>query len=130
MDEHLMKHGMISWSELMTSDLGAARQFYARLFGWELAQAPMENNMEYTIATAHGRQIAGMMTTPSGAEGVPPCWGIYVTVDDVDDTARKAQELGGKICMPPSDIPGVGRFCVIQDPQGAYISAISSPKPQ
>ncbi len=52
-------------------------------------------------------------------------WGIYVTVSDVDATAKKVGELGGKILFPPTDIPNVGRFCVIQDPQGAVISAIT-----
>jgi predicted enzyme related to lactoylglutathione lyase len=52
-------------------------------------------------------------------------WGVYVTVDDVDATAAKAEELGGKILVPPTDIPNVGRFCVLQDPQGSVISAIT-----
>jgi hypothetical protein len=58
-------------------------------------------------------------------KGMPPVWGTYVTVDDVDQTAKTAEKLGGKILMPPTDIPTVGRFCVIQDPQGAVISAIT-----
>jgi uncharacterized protein len=65
------------------------------------------------------------MPIPSKAEGTPPCWNSYVTVDDIDKTAAKAQELGGTIIVPPSDIPDVGRFAVIQDPQGAVISAIT-----
>lgn len=131
MDELLMKHGMISWAELMTSDLEAAKEFYARLFGWQLVKAPMEE-MEYTLINSNGRQIGGMMGPTPETQGAPPNWGIYVTVDDVDATARKAGELGAKICVPPRDIPGVGRFCVLQDPQGAFISAITyvSPKPE
>lgn len=124
MDEHMMKQGMISWSELLTSDLEAAKKFYAQLFGWELERAPMEG-MEYTIVKSNGREIAGMMATPPQAEGTPPNWGIYITVDDVDATADKAVELGAKICMPPQDIPQVGRFCVLQDPQGAFVSIIT-----
>jgi predicted enzyme related to lactoylglutathione lyase len=52
-------------------------------------------------------------------------WGAYVTVDNVDTTAKAAVQLGGKLLMPPTDIPDVGRFCVIRDPQGAVISAIT-----
>jgi hypothetical protein len=52
-------------------------------------------------------------------------WGAYVTVADVDATAKTAEKLGGKLLMPPTDIPKVGRFCVIQDPQGAVINAIT-----
>jgi predicted enzyme related to lactoylglutathione lyase len=56
---------------------------------------------------------------------MPPNWGAYVTVDDVDATAVLAEKLGGKILVPPTDIPTVGRFSVIQDPQGAVLSAIT-----
>jgi len=56
---------------------------------------------------------------------MPPNWNTYVTVNDVDKVAKDAQELGGKILVGPQDIPTVGRFCVIQDPQGAVISAIT-----
>jgi len=65
------------------------------------------------------------MKIPPQAQGAPPHWGAYVTVDDVDATARRAEELGGKVLVPPQDIPGVGRFCVVQDPQGAVISAMT-----
>ncbi len=65
------------------------------------------------------------MTIPLEAKGVSPYWGIYITVDDVDSTAKLAGELGARILVPPRDIPNVGRFCVIQDPQGAVISAIT-----
>jgi hypothetical protein len=65
------------------------------------------------------------MSIPPQAEGAPPNWGIYVTVDDVDATARKAEELGAKILVPLTDIPNVGRFFSFQDPQGAVISAIT-----
>jgi uncharacterized protein len=62
---------------------------------------------------------------PKDAQGMPSMWVTYVTVDDVDQTARTAEELGGRILMPPTDIPNVGRFCVIQDPHGAMINAIT-----
>ena len=48
---------------------------------------------------------------------------------DVDLTAAKAEELGGKVLVPPTDIPRVGRFCVLQDPQGAVLSAITYCRP-
>ena len=62
---------------------------------------------------------------PIPQQGMPPNWGTYVTVDDVDAVAKQAQQLGGKILVGPQDIPTVGRFCVIQDPQGAVIGAIT-----
>jgi predicted enzyme related to lactoylglutathione lyase len=56
---------------------------------------------------------------------IKPQWGIYITVDDVDATARKAEELGGKVLMPPTDIPKVGRFSTLMDPQGVMFSVIT-----
>jgi predicted enzyme related to lactoylglutathione lyase len=61
---------------------------------------------------------------PPNAGEMPPTWGLYITVDDVDATAELAVSMGGKVCMPPQDIPEVGRFCVLEDPQGAAISII------
>lgn len=124
MDQKLRKHGAISWSELTTSDVDAAKTFYGQLFGWSFEDAPMEE-MTYTMVKANGEEVAGMMTIPAEAGPMPPAWGIYVTVDDVGAAAEKAVALGGKIFVPPMDIPEVGRFCVIGDPQGAFISMIT-----
>ena len=73
-----------------------------------------------------GEAVGGMMTAPPEcAAGMPPAWGVYVTVEDVDATARQVEELGGKLRRPPEDIPGIGRFVVLQDPQGATLCAIT-----
>jgi predicted enzyme related to lactoylglutathione lyase len=120
----LKQQGAFCWSELMTTDVPAAIKFYTKLFGWTTEEFPMEG-MAYTLVKVAGTEVGGIMTVPPEAEGMPPMWGIYVTVDDVDATAKLVEELGGKILLPPTDIPKVGRFCVIQDPQGAMISAIT-----
>lgn len=124
MDERFKQHGAFSWSELMTTDVEGAKSFYARLFGWETQDMAMPD-MTYTVVKAGGQGVGGIMPIPKEAQGMPPMWGTYVTVDDVDKTAKTAQDLGGRILVPPTDIPDVGRFCVIQDPQGAVLSAIS-----
>ena len=123
MDEKLGKHGAISWSELMTSDVDAAKKFYQNLFGWAFDDMPMEKTT-YSVVQVNGEETAGIMPMPPDAGAMPPVWGIYVTVDDVDATAEKAVSQGAKICRAPWDVPGVGRMCVIQDPQGAYFSII------
>lgn len=127
MDEPMLQHGVFSWNELMTTDPEAAKSFYKNLFGWTTRDMPMEG-MTYTIVSAAGKDIAGLMGIPAKAQGMPPAWGAYVTVDNVDLTAKTAKELGGKVLMEPTEIPDVGRFCVIQDPQGATISAITYKK--
>jgi len=65
------------------------------------------------------------MAQPGDCKGMPPSWDIYITVDDVDSTAVKVQSSGGKVLRPPTDIPEVGRFAVLQDPQGAVILAMT-----
>ncbi len=127
MDEKLKKHGSISWSELMTSDVAGAKKFYGELFGWKFEDMPMEN-MDYTVVSVNDDEVAGMMPFPPDSPPMPPNWGLYITVDDVDATAEQATGMGAKIIMPPQDIPEVGRFCVMQDPQGAFISIITYTK--
>jgi len=119
-------HGAFSWCELLTSDAEAAKQFYGKLFNWTLEPAPISTpEMEYTLVKCGDEMVGGIMTMPPACEGTPPHWGVYVTVDDVDATAKQAEEMGAKICLPPQDIPQVGRFCVLQDPQGAMINIIT-----
>ena len=124
MDNKYKLHGAFSWCELLTTDVPEAKRFYSKLFGWTLEPAPMPG-MEYTLVKYGGEQMGGIMSMPPGCEGMPPSWGVYVTVDDVDATAKLAVEMGGKVLVPPQDIPQVGRFCVLQDPQGATIKAIT-----
>jgi predicted enzyme related to lactoylglutathione lyase len=122
--EFIGQHGAFSWSELMTTDVSGAVEFYTKLFGWGTQELQMEG-MSYTLVKVGESEVGGIMAVPPEAEGMPPAWGVYVTVSDVDATAKMAEKLGGKIIVPPQDIPDVGRFCVIQDPQGAFISAIT-----
>ena len=130
MSNEMMKHGVISWNELMTSDARSACVFYTELFGWDSEEMSMEEGMHYTVFKSGDRQVGGMMTLPPEAAemGAPPHWGSYVTVDDVDAVAAKVDELGGKVLVPPMDVPKVGRFTTFQDPQGAVISAITYSK--
>lgn len=108
----------------MTTNVEASKNFYSKLFGWTTKDAK-DSSIPYTIIEVNGKEMGGMMSIPSGAKGAPPNWGIYVTVNDVDATAELAKKLGAKIILAPRDIPNVGRFCVLRDPQGAVISAIT-----
>jgi hypothetical protein len=123
MSENTMfRHGVFGWCELMTTDVEAAKRFYTELLGWTTEEVP---GMSYTIVKTEGTGIGGIMAIPPQVAGSPPQWGTYVTVDDVDATAHKAQELGAKTIVPLTDIPNVGRFYTFQDPQGAVISIIT-----
>lgn len=118
------EHGVFSWNELMTTDMPAAKKFYRAALGWEL-QDLNNPGMDYTIAKNGNREVAGIMAMPGDSPGMAPSWGSYVTVDDVDARVARVESLGGKLCVAPRDIPNVGRFAVIADPQGAMLAMIT-----
>src|SRR5262245_3568290 len=129
MDEQAKMHGAFGWCELATKDSKAAKNFYTKLFGWATEEMSVTPGMTYTVVKVGGKGVGGIMAMPPQPSKIPPHWACYVTVKDVDAVAKNAQQLGGKILMGPQDIPTVGRFCVIQDPQGAVISAITYANP-
>lgn len=115
-------HGAISWSELMTTDPARSADFYHQLFGWTVETMPMPQG-PYRVLKVDGTPIGGIMGLPSNAPpGMPPNWCPYVTVDNADETAGECAALGGRVIVPPTDIPGIGRFAVLQDPQGAVLN--------
>jgi predicted enzyme related to lactoylglutathione lyase len=118
------------WYELMSSDVAAAKAFYTKVIGWKTQDMPMPG-MTYTLLSVGDTQIGGMMTLPKDAAdaGMKPCWTSYIEVDDVDGAASKVRSLGGKIYTPPADIPNVGRFAVVADPQGASFNLFKSAQP-
>jgi uncharacterized protein len=115
--------GRFVWYELMTNDVKAAEAFYKHVVGWHARDAGMEQ--PYTLFSRGESQgdkdVGGLMAIPPEAKtaGARPMWTGYIRVDDVDGDARRIQESGGKSFVPPTDIPGVGRFTVLSDPQGA-----------
>lgn len=110
-------HGKFVWYELMTPDTKAAEAFYRSVVGWG-ARDPGIAGMPYTLFTIGESPAAGLMAIPAGAPaGTRPGWIGYVAVDDVDARAKEVAESGGAICHAPSDIPGIGRFAVVSDPQ-------------
>ena len=119
--------GRFVWYDLMTTDPNAAADFYTKIAGW--GTQPWENSpTPYTMWTTHVSPIGGVMKLmPEMVGSVPPHWIGYVAVPNVDDSAKQAEALGGKVLSAPMDIPEVGRCAVISDPQGAAI-AIFTPK--
>lgn len=119
--------GTFCWTELGTRDVETAKKFYGELIGWQIEDQSMGDSTYSFIKTASGDQIGGMykMEGPQ-FEGVPPHWLPFIFVTNVDASAQKCVELGGEIKMPPTDIPGHGRFCIIADPTGAVIALYQS----
>jgi predicted enzyme related to lactoylglutathione lyase len=113
-------HGKFFWYDVMTTDTTAARKFYGDVIGWG-AQDSGASGMDYTLFTLNGAGVAGLMPIPEDTRkaGVPPCWMGYIAVDDVDRAAARIAQEGGTVHRPPADVPGVIRFAVVADPQGA-----------
>jgi predicted enzyme related to lactoylglutathione lyase len=118
-------HGAFSWMELMTSDPDGAIDFYKKVFGWTVEKMEMGTG-PYNVVKVGDTAVGGIMNIPPNAPpGMPPMWGSYVTVDDVDKTAEIVTKNGGNVIVPGFDVPTVGRIAVVQDPQGATLSLIS-----
>jgi predicted enzyme related to lactoylglutathione lyase len=116
-------HGAPSWFEAMTTDVERATSFYSGVFGWTPEVKPMPE-FDYTVFKNGARDVAGLMPIPVGKANIQPHWGTYFTVDDADEAARRAVELGASLFVPLMDIPGIGRFCGIESPQGVRFYAI------
>lgn len=108
------------WYELMTTDMDAAEIFYCAVIGWS-AQDFAQPHMRYTVMSVGGKGVAGVMLLPVEAceAGARPGWVGYIAADDVDIATAGVKAAGGAVHRPPTDIPNVGRFSVIADPQGA-----------
>jgi uncharacterized protein len=125
MSEHKMPaNGTFCWTELATTDLEAAKKFYTELLGWQLHTSNVAG-MDYNEIGVGAERIGGIHQMGPEFAGAPSHWMAYVAVEDVDAKARRVEELGGKVCVPPTDIPNVGRFTVITDPTGATLSLIT-----
>ncbi|HYM80326.1 MAG TPA: VOC family protein [Candidatus Limnocylindria bacterium] len=127
----LNETGSLCWTELMTTDTDRAGQFYASLFGWKGASMPIAGGPSagspYTVFNRGEQMAGGMMPIPKQSPGTPSNWLIYYQVENCDKSAARAAELGAKVQVPPTDIPNVGRFSVLQDPQGAYFGILAYP---
>jgi len=115
--------GRFVWHELVTPNPAAAIAFYPAITGWTVQ--PFADNPSYKMWSAGQTMIGGVMDLPGGPSA-PPHWLPYVGVDDVDDSVRQAVGLGANVQVPAQDIPNVGRFAILIDPQGAAIALFRS----
>ena len=116
------KPGTPSFVDLSTTDVAAAKSFYADLFGWKFDDMDAGNGNTYTMATLRGKAVAGLAPQPEimAAAGAPPCWNSYVTVANADASAAQIGSEGGTVLMPPMDVMDAGRMAVATDPTGAF----------
>jgi uncharacterized protein len=111
--------GRFVWYEHLTRDVPAAISFYSEVVGWKTQ--PFEGR-EYVMWAGSQGPLGGVIAMGKELAGIPPHWMAHVQVADVDATVAKARRLGGNVHHGPEDIPDVGRFAVLEDPQGAFLS--------
>ncbi|MCI0433171.1 MAG: VOC family protein [Gemmatimonadetes bacterium] len=118
--------GRFCWYDLMTTDPGAATKFYSKVVGWGTMK--WEGPADYTMWMNGEAPFGGVNELPEEARkaGAPPHWLAYVATPDVDATVKQAEKLGARVQVPPTDIPTVGRFAVLADPQGAVFAAFTA----
>ena len=116
--------GNFCWVELATTDQPAAESFYCKIFGWSSDHMNMGTGEIYTIFQLEGRHAAAACTLrPEQLQhGVPPHWGVYISVENTDASAARASQLGGKLIAAPFDVGDAGRMAIVQDPTGAAFS--------
>ncbi len=113
--------GAMVWNELGTRDVEAAKTFYGAVFGWT------NKGDDYIEWQIDGRTVGGCndIAKIGLPDQIPPHWLVYFAVKNVDEAVDRAKQLGGTVNMPPMDIPEMGRFAVLADPQGAVFAIFS-----
>lgn len=114
--------GRFVWHDHWSGDVSKAQGFYSALLGWQ-TETFKPGEMDYPMISKGGQTHGGY---GPAMEGAPPMWVGHVLVDSADAAAERARGAGGKVLYGPADIPDVGRFAIIQDPQGAVISAFQA----
>jgi uncharacterized protein len=104
--------------ELTTPDLAKSKEFYSKLFGWKITDNDMGDSMTYSTFKPDDGPGGGMFTMP----GVPNMWLPYVGVKDINEATRQATGLGAKIIRGPQEVPNMGWFTIISDPNGTGIA--------
>ncbi len=121
--ETAKKQGTPNWVDCATTDLDASEAFYAAVFGWTAERATGSDGRAYSIQRLDGKLIGGIyeLDERMRSMNVPPHWGTYVEVDDLDATLKRVTEEGGSVLGEPIDEPDVGKIAIIQDTVGAYL---------
>jgi uncharacterized protein len=118
--------GAISWNELNTRDLAAAKEFYGPVFGWTFEDNDMGEAGTYTTIKLGEDMVGGILDMNSRGvpEAVPAHWQAYFAVEDTDATLEKAKQSGGGVMVEPMEVPA-GRFAILTDPHGAGFAVIA-----
>ena len=120
--------GSITWFDLTTKDAKSLKDFYSEVVGWKSEPVSMGDYDDYSmVAPESGKVASGICHARGVNENLPPQWLIYITVENVDKSAKKCEELGGKVLVKPKNLGNYGRYCVVEDPSGA-VCALFKPE--
>jgi len=117
--------GKIIWTDLTVEDAELLREFYSEVMGWSSSTEDMGDHNDYNMKDSSGNTVAGICHSIGVNQGVPPCWMIYVQIEDMDESLEKCKALNGKVLKGPDDF-GSYLSCVIQDPAGACFALFQS----
>lgn len=117
--------GQIVWTDLTVENAEGVRDFYRSVVGWTFSPCDMGGYQDFTLETSERKSVAGVCHARGANAGLPAQWLVYVQVEDVEESARKATALGGRVVDGPRSM-GSNRFCVIQDPAGAVLALVSA----
>lgn len=119
--------GAIVWTDLTVDNAKDVRNFYGEVVGWKSAPVQMGGYSDFNMNTPiSGKTVAGICHARGSNADLPPQWLVYITVEDVDKSAKRCVELGGKVIAGPKNLGNHSRYCVIQDPAGA-VAALFEP---
>ena len=120
----MSRQDIFIWNELDTTDQKASGTFFSKLLGWTLKEVDAGGFGVYTIFQKDGKDVAGMMNPTPELPTNQSRWQAYIAVDDVDICAEMTVRLGGKLLVPPHNVPEFGRVCLIADPTGATVPLV------
>lgn len=120
------KQGDPMWVDLGTDQLEESKKFYSALFGWEFTDTGADFG-HYNIITLNGNRIGGAMNSLIGPEGprekaeTPNAWGVYLKVENIEESVSAAQEAGASVIVSPMAVGDLGKMAFIADGAGAAV---------
>lgn len=122
--------GEIGWIDLTVDEAVQLRDFYSKVVGWTFEGLDMGGYDDFVMKTPeNGNGVAGICHRRGTNKDIPPRWMVYITVDDLDESVRRCEQLGGTVVVPVKGA-GAGRFCIIRDPAGAVAALYQAPESQ
>ena len=120
--------GSITWTDLTVQNAEEVKEFYQHVVGWKAEPVSMGEYNDFNMNLPENNEtVTGICHARGGNVKIPPQWLVYITVEDVDESAKKCLDLGGEIIIEPKNMEGYGRYCIIKDPAGA-VAALFTPE--